>query len=496
MRSRSAASPRCSARTPIPAWRSRSRCASTTCRTSSRSARWRRRRRCPTRCGEDDLAGPRRPAATLALVTIDGETARDFDDAVYCEARRRQGLAPAGRDRRRQPLRAPRRRARPRGARARHLGLLPAARDPDAAGEAVERPVLAQPEVDRLAHGVRHGDRRRRARSARYQFYPAVIRSHARLTYTEVGGDPGRSAGEAAPAQRLVPHLRSARGCSRCCSRRAAKRGAIDFETIETQMIFDANGKIETHRAEPRNDAHRLIEECMLAANVCAGRLPRRAQASGALPRARGPDAGEGRRRCASSSPSSACTLARRRRSRGRRTTRSCSSSIQGPPGARCCRRCCCARCKQAVYSPEQRRPFRPRLRGLHALHLADPALSGPARAPRDQGGACEQDATMPGSTGRRSGTHCSETERRADEATRDVESWLKCYYMRDHVGEKFDGTITGVTPSACSSRSTTSSSTAWCTSPSSAAITSSSTPRATCCSASAPASASGSPTA
>ena len=113
-------------------------------------SRWRRRRRCPTRCGPVDRRH-RIDLTDVPLVTIDGEDARDFDDAVYCEpaklgrARARRRLAPGGRDRRRQPLREARRADRRRRLRARHVGVLPAPRDPDAAGEAVQRPVLAEP---------------------------------------------------------------------------------------------------------------------------------------------------------------------------------------------------------------------------------------------------------------------------------------------------------------------------------------------------------------
>ena len=137
---------------------------------------------------------------------------------------------------------------------------------------------------------------------------------------------------------------------------------------------------------------------------------------------------------------------------------------------------------QQAVYSPHNVGSLRPRLRGLRALHLADPALSGPAGAPRDQGDSRPQRTYVPESAstqmplllppqpraprrarrtgesrrmrakphrrrGKNSACICSANERRADEASRDVEAWLKCYYMRERVGETFSGTISAVVP-------------------------------------------------
>ena len=187
MRSRSDASPRCSATTPIPGMEIEIAVRKFDLpHEFSKSGRWRRRRPSPKTVREEDIRG-RKDLRELRFVTIDGETARDFDDAVYCKRERRKaGLSPVGGDRRRQPLRAPRRRARPGGARARHLGLFPAPRDPDAAGEALQRHLLAQSERRSPRHGVRDGDRARRARWRATSSIRAVFRSPARLTYTEV----------------------------------------------------------------------------------------------------------------------------------------------------------------------------------------------------------------------------------------------------------------------------------------------------------------------
>ena len=155
------------------------------------------------------------------------------------------------------------------------------------------------------------------------------------------------------------------------------KRGAIDFETVETQMIFDAKGKIEQHRAPSRATTRTaLIEECMLAANVCAGGFPRQARAARrctACTRAR---RRRSSRRCATSSPRLRPARCPAATSPSRRTTRSSSSAIRDRPDFALLQTVLLRSLKQAVYTPGQRRPLRPRLRGLRALHLADPPLS------------------------------------------------------------------------------------------------------------------------
>ena len=146
----------------------------------------------------------------------------------------------------------------------------------------------------------------------RYEFYAAVFRSRARLTYTEVWAK--LSGGKAPPELQTLYDLFHALHGER------TRRGAIDFDTVETRMVFDSQGKIEKIVPEPRNDAHRIIEECMLAANVSRGQFPRQPQAAGALSRARRAGRRQGRWRCASSSPSSASTCPAAK-CRGPRTT-------------------------------------------------------------------------------------------------------------------------------------------------------------------------------
>ena len=104
-----------------------------------------------------------------------------------------------------------------------------------------------------------------------YQFYPAVIRSHARLTYTEVAAILANTRGpEAARRQERVGDLIHLHDVYRALLKARQQRGAVDFDTVETQIVCDEAGRIEKIVPRPRNDAHRLIEECMLAANVCS----------------------------------------------------------------------------------------------------------------------------------------------------------------------------------------------------------------------------------
>ena len=183
----------------------------------------------------------------------------------------------------------------------------------------------------------------------------------------------------------------------------------------------------------------------MLAANVCTAEFLAAAQASRALSRARGADAGEARARCAISSRAARCRC-RAATSRPPPTTRSCCCGSRTGPTTRCCRRCCCARCSRratgrttSATSASPTRPMRTSRRRSAAIRTC----SCIARSRRCSRGS----EYKPGGTSwEELGVHCSLTERRADDATRDVENWLKCYFMQDKVGETFGGTISGVT--------------------------------------------------
>jgi ribonuclease R len=216
----------------------------------------------PDSVREDDLRA-RKDLRKLAFVTIDGETAKDFDDAVYCK---REGkgfrlwVAIADVSHYVRHDDALDLEARERGTsvyfQRRVIPMLP---------EKLSNGICSlNPNVDRLAMACEMAITPA-GEVARYEFYPAVFRSSARHTYTSVWQElsSGKGNEELQNLYAVFKVLLEARN----------RRGAIDFETVETRMLFDPKGKIERIVAEPRNDAHRLIEECMLAANVCAGSL-------------------------------------------------------------------------------------------------------------------------------------------------------------------------------------------------------------------------------
>ena len=381
----------------------------------------------------EDLQG-RRDLRELDFVTIDGETAKDFDDAVVCKREDkgfRLWVAIADVSHYVRHGDALDTDARERGTSVyfprRVIPMLP---------EKLSNGLCSlNPEVERLAMVCEmaisaHGQ------VESYEFYAAVIRSKARLTYTKVWEE---ISGSKPPA-----HLATLYDVFKALHKQRQRRGAIDFETVETRMLFDAKGKIEKIVAESRNDAHRVIEECMLAANVCAGNFIAERQQpvlyrvhdvpseekvaalrdflaelglqlpGGAIPR-----------------PKDYAQLLERIRSR---------------PDFQLLQTILLRSLKQAVYTPDNLGHFGLAFEAY--VHFTSPIRRYPdlvvhraikallARKKYDGGIDWEE-----------LGRHCSETERRADDASRDVENWLKCYYMRDHVGGTFSGTITGVVP-------------------------------------------------
>jgi ribonuclease R len=219
------------------------------------------------------------------------------------------------------------------------------------------------------------------------------------------------------------------------------RRGAIDFETVETRMVFDARGKIERIVPEPRNDAHRLIEECMLAANVCAGNFIARHRHP-ALYRVHDVPAAEKVGALRDFLAELGLQLPGGEIPRPKDYAQ-LLERIRKRPDFTLLQTILLRSLKQAVYSPNNLGHF-----GLafeSYVHFTSPIRRYPDLVVHRVIKALLEKKTYAVDNWEALGRHCSETERRADDASRDVENWLKCFYMRDHVNKTFVGTITGV---------------------------------------------------
>jgi ribonuclease R len=410
----------------------------------------------------------------VPLVTIDGEDARDFDDAVYCE-----------------PARIGRAKA-PNGWRlvvaiadVSHYVKPGEPLDEDAYERATSVyfprrviPMLPEklsnglcslnPNEERLAMvcdmlvtsaGEVHA----------YQFFPAVICSQARFTYTEVAAILANTRGpEAARRAELVPHLLHLHEVYRALLKERSQRGAMDFETTETQIVCDENGRIEKIVPRTRNDAHRLIEEAMLAANVCSADFIARAKHPALYRVHEGP------------TPEKRTLLQNYLKALGLglavsedpqpKEYQAIAAATKDRPDALQIHTMLLRSMQQAIYtgtnaghfglayeaythftSPIRRYPDLLVHRVIKALlhgkryHLLSGAVE---EAPRHrQGGKpVPRHASDELEQWEAAGAHCSANERRADEASRDVEAWLKCRYMREHLGEEYGGTVSAVT--------------------------------------------------
>ena len=382
----------------------------------------------------------------LALVTIDGSDARDFDDAVYCERK-------------------------PKG-----WKLLVSIADvssyvvPGTAldTEALERgnsvyfpdrviPMLPEvlsnglcslnPDVDRLCMTAElYIDAE--GKVTRTRFFQAVMRSKARLTYDQVAAmlvdrDPVLCERFAA----VLPHLQDLHALYQVLHAARVERGAIDFDSTETKFEFNEQGRISAVVPVVRNDAHRLIEECMLAANVAAARHFERKKVPAIyrihdLPsQEKLNDLREFLGQLALKLPGGAKPVAA--------DYAQLLREVKDRPDRALIQTVLLRSMQQAMYSAEN----------VGHFGLAYPAythFTSPIRRYPDlivhriikhllaDGTAADLDYSK--SDLQQIGEHCSGTERRADEATRDANDWLKCEFMQDKLGEQFDGTITSVT--------------------------------------------------
>ncbi|HEY7986049.1 MAG TPA: ribonuclease R [Methylophilaceae bacterium] len=385
----------------------------------------------------------------LPLITIDGETARDFDDAVYCEAQGsgwRLVVAIADVSFYVRPGDALDKEAYDRGNSVyfprRVIPMLP---------EALSNGLCSiNPDVERLCM-VCDMQIDGKGEIQRYKFYPSVMRSKARMTYTKVHEMLAEPNGKLAQEQTwLMPHLQNLQALYQVLAKAREKRGAIEFETMETLMVFNEQGKIERIEPVVRNDAHRLIEECMLAANVCASDFLKAHQHPVLYRIHAGPTA-EKLTKLRDFMKEFGFTL------EGGDTPHAKDYSkllnrIKGRPDEQLLQTVLLRSMQQAVYSPDNVGHF-----GLayeSYTHFTSPIRRYPdLLVHRAIKAVLENKKYKPALSKVEGagdwaelGMHCSLTERRADDATRDVDAWLKCYFMQDKVGESFDGTVSGVT--------------------------------------------------
>jgi ribonuclease R len=381
----------------------------------------------------------------VPLVTIDGADARDFDDAVWCE--------PAGSGFRLLVAIAD----------VSHYVRPDSALDDEARNRATSVyfsrkviPMLPEalsnglcslnPQVDRLCMvcemHVGPGGKVTHA-----NFHEAVMRSAARLTYDEVAGilvekDPALRR----RYERLVPHLEHLHAVWRALARARTRRGAVDFEIPEVRMIFDPHGKVARVEPRDRNDAHRIIEECMIAANVEAARFLEKRRLPTLFRVHAGPDE-EKLGELKTFLGAFGISLPTRERLESKHVS-DIVRKVADRPDAALIETVILRSMKQAAYQPENIGHF-----GLalpRYAHFTSPIRRYPDllvhRAIRHalaEGGPPDFHYG-PGEM-ESLGRHCSACERRADEATREAMDWLKCEFMLDRVGETFDVIVTGV---------------------------------------------------
>jgi ribonuclease R len=398
----------------------------------------------PTSVSRRDLVG-RLDLRGLPLVTIDGEDAQDFDDAVYCERNGsgwRLYVAIADVGHYVKPGTALDCEARNRGNSVyfpdRVIPMLP---------EALSNGLCSlNPEVDRLCLCCIL-DIGPRGRIGSHRFHEAVMRSAARLTYSEVHGIVTlRDAALRERFRDLAPHLDALHILYRHLKKRREARGAIDFDTHETRIVFGADRKVDRIVPLHRNEAHRLIEECMIAANVAAAELLTAHEVPSLYRVHDRPD----REKLADVRTflgELGLTLGGGEEPHPRDYA-VLLAAVQDRPDAGLIETVLLRSLRLAGYSPENIGHFG--LAHPAYTHFTSPIRRYPDllvhRALRHLLSKRRRPFIYPREEMPVLADHCSSTERRADEATRDAITWLKCEYMLDKVGEVFDGVITSVT--------------------------------------------------
>lgn len=385
----------------------------------------------------------RKDLRDLHFVTIDGEDARDFDDAVFCRREKKHWtlyVAIADVSHYVKSSTALEEEAYNRGNSVyfpqRVLPMLP---------EKLSNGLCSlNPKVDRLVL-VCEMNIDYNGEMTKHQFYPAVIHSHARLTYTDVAAIlVDREAKICKKYDSVRPDLETLHALYKKLSEYRKEHGAISFEFAEPQVIFDKNKKIENLVPLVRNDAHRLIEQCMLSANEAAALFLQKHKWPGLFRVHPGPkkeklpdvltflnELGLSLDGGLEPTPKDYMKVL---------------DQVESRPDSHMIQTVLLRSLTQAFYGTENEGHF-----GLAFdayAHFTSPIRRYPdllvhraiyhilkKHKPKKEEKVHWE----------RAGEHCSMTERRADVATRDVMAWLKCEFMQDKLGETYDGIISGV---------------------------------------------------
>ncbi|MEC5344428.1 ribonuclease R [Brenneria populi] len=387
----------------------------------------------------------------LPLVTIDGEDARDFDDAVYCEKKRGGGwrLWVAIADvsyyvRPNTPLDVE--------ARARGTSVYFPSQVVPMLPEVLSNGLCSlNPQVDRLCM-VCEMTVSAQGKLSSYKFYEGLMSSHARLTYTKVWSILQGDAELRERYKPLVGGLEELHSMYRMLDQARETRGGIAFETEEAKFIFNAERRIERVESVVRNDAHKLIEECMILANISAAKFVEKNEEP-ALFRVHDRPSEDHVLALRSVLGELGLTLKGGMKPQPKDYA-ALMEEVADRPDSEMLQTMLLRSMKQAVYDPENRGHFGLALSSYGhftspirrypdlALHRSIKYLLSSRNARWTPTGGWHSDMNEM----LQLGVHCSMTERRADEATRDVADWLKCDFMQDHVGEVFSGIISSVT--------------------------------------------------
>lgn len=390
----------------------------------------------------------------LPLITIDGEDARDFDDAVYCKKLKAGGwklwVAIADVSHYVKPKTALDQEAINRGNSVYFpefvVPMLP---------ELLSNGLCSlNPKVDRLCM-VAEMKLSPNGKVTHAKFYPAVMHSHARFTYKKVWSILDASQEDSqqlrSEYKTLVPDLENLYELFKARLKLKEGRGAIEFETTETQIVFDENKKIDKIIGVVRNDAHRIIEECMICANVAAAEFIEKSDYAGVFRIHEGPS--DERLEKFRAFLSELGLFLFGGANPEPKHYRELHDSIKDRPDYDLIQTMMLRSMMQAVYSPHNEGHF-----GLafdSYTHFTSPIRRYPDLLVHR---IIKSILAKTGQAGTESGFHYDEpqllslcdhssmTERRADKATREVVDWLKCEYMLTRVGEEYWGTISSVT--------------------------------------------------